>query len=77
MNKFNLPHVGSFAILWRFESLAAGTPVKSRRERQGVQLKWLPAAESLLNVVHFLPLPRIPRHPNHLNLGESSRYKIQ
>jgi len=30
--------VWSFAFLWRFQSLAAGTPAEVQEKRQGVQL---------------------------------------
>ena len=55
--------VWSFAFLWCFESLAAGAPTEELKEGKRHAALSDDRAERLLDFTHFIPLPRVPRHP--------------
>ena len=55
--------VWSFAFLWCFESLAAGAPTEELKEGKRHAALSVDRAERLLDFIHFIPLPRVPRHP--------------
>jgi len=55
--------VWSFAILWGFESLAAGARVQKKKRKTRRASSMANRANSPRNFVHFLPLARVPRHP--------------
>ena len=54
--------VWSFAFLWRFQSLAAGTPTKVQEQTRCTAFT-ADRAKRLLNFAHFILLPRVAIRP--------------